>query len=130
MKKVILIMLLGMFITFVQAQTTKTETKQSPKKTVIKSTDLPKDANTYITKNFAGYKIIKAVKVDTKGEITYEVNVAKGTEKYVLYFDSEGSFNKKVAATTTPVTHKASTTPVKKTSATTTKAKTDSTKTK
>jgi hypothetical protein len=125
MKKVILIMQLGMFITFVQAQT-KTEVKATPKRTEIKSSDLMKDITAYISMDYAGYKILKAYKVDTKKVITYEVTVMKDNEKYVLYFDSEGKFDKKVAKTTTPVTHKAPTTPVKKT--TVTKAKVDSTK--
>lgn len=128
MKKVILIMLLGMFITFVQAQQTKTESKATPKKTEIKTTELSKEISTYITKNYAGFKILKAYKVDTKGEITYEVSVVKAAEKNVLYFDSEGAFTKKVPVKATTTTNKKTTTTTAPKKTTATKAKADSTK--
>ena len=87
MKKVLFIMLLGLFGTAVFGQT----------KTEMKPGDLMKPITDYITKNYAGYTIEKAFKVDSKGVITYDVVVVKEKMKDKLEFDKDGKFLKKMS---------------------------------
>lgn len=86
MKKLVFLLSLVFAVAIVNAQT----------KTEIKVTDLQKVVSTYITKNYAGYTIDKAFKVDNKGVITYQVDIknAKGV-KSSLIFDKAGKFSKK-----------------------------------
>ena len=87
MKKVVVIMIAMLFVTFAFSQT----------KTEIKPTDLSKGVSTYITKNFAGYSVDKAFKIDNKGVMSTQVMVSKGPEKLALTFDKEFKLTKKEA---------------------------------
>ena len=79
MKKIIVLMVALLFVTFAYAQT----------KTEIKPADLSKGISTYITKNFSGYGVDKAFKIDNKGIMSTEVMVSKGSEKLALTFDKD-----------------------------------------
>jgi hypothetical protein len=85
MKKVILMLVVALFTTFAFAQT----------KTEMKPKELSKSITDYVTTNMAGYTIDKAFKVDSKGVITYNILVVKGTVKHILVFDKEGKFLEK-----------------------------------
>ena len=85
MKKALLIFFLGMFSTFMFAQT----------KTELQSAELKKPILEYISKNFEGYTIDKVFKVDAKGVITYDVCVNKDKTHEKLFFDKEGNFLRK-----------------------------------
>lgn len=76
-----------LFVTFAFSQT----------KTEIKPGDLSKGVSIYITKNFSGYAVEKAFKVDNKGVISTEVLIAKGNEKLALTFDKDVKLTKKEA---------------------------------
>ena len=83
-----MIMVVALFVaTFAFSQT----------KTEIKPVDLSKNVSTYISKNFAGYGVDKAFKVDNKGVISTQVMVSKGSEKLALTFDKEFKLTKKEA---------------------------------
>jgi len=82
MKKMLLIMVLMLSGTLMFAQT----------KTAIKSTELQKASSDYIAKNYTGYAIEKAFKVDNKGIMNYEAIVKKGDVKNLLVFDKDGKF--------------------------------------
>jgi hypothetical protein len=85
MKKLLLMLVAVVFASVTFAQT----------KTEVKPKDLPKSVTDYITQSMPAYKADKAFKVDSKGVITYNVLVVKGTEKHVLVFDKDGKFVKK-----------------------------------
>jgi hypothetical protein len=87
MKKAVVMMVAMLFVTFAFSQT----------KTEIKPTDLSKGVSTYITKNFSGYGVDKAFKIDNKGTISTEVIVSKGSEKLALTFDKNFKLTKKEA---------------------------------
>jgi Protein of unknown function (DUF2874). len=87
MKKAVVMMVAMLFVTFAFSQT----------KTEIKPTDLSKGVSTYITKNFSGYGVDKAFKIDNKGAISTEVIVSKGSEKLALTFDKNFKLTKKEA---------------------------------
>lgn len=87
MKRVSVMLIAMLFVTFAFSQT----------KTEIKPADLSKGVSTYIAKNFTGYGIEKAFKVDNKGAISTEVMVTKGSEKLALTFDREYKLTKKEA---------------------------------
>ncbi len=76
-----------LFVTFAYSQT----------KTEIKPTDLSKGVSTYITKNFSGYSVDKAFKIDNKGVMSTQVMVSKGSERLALTFDKELKLTKKEA---------------------------------
>lgn len=76
----------------------------SQTKTEIKLADLSKGISTYITKNFSGYGIDKAFKIDNKGVMSTEVMVSKGSEKLALTFDKEFRLTKKEAIKPDPKT--------------------------
>ena len=63
--------------------------------------DLPKDVQKYISKNFEGYTIDKAIQgEDKKKNLTFcDVYVSKGTEKVKVTFDSDGDFVKQEVLT-------------------------------
>ena len=87
MKRIFLVIASTFFLAFAFAQT----------KTEIKTSAIPKGISDYISKNFSGYTITKAFKVDNKGIMSTEVMVLKGTEKYKLAFSKEGRLVKKEA---------------------------------
>jgi hypothetical protein len=83
MKKIAVIFVcMVAFIGFSNAQT----------RTVVKTADLQKVITDNITKDYAGYTIQTAYKVEKGTETTFEVNVAKGAEKLVLVYDKDGKF--------------------------------------
>ena len=87
MKKLIVLMVAMLIVTFAFSQT----------KTEIKPADLSKSISTYISRNFSGYSVEKAFKVDNKGVISTEVMVSRGAEKLALTFDKEFRLTKKEA---------------------------------
>jgi uncharacterized protein YxeA len=87
MKKIVIMIVAMLFVTFAFSQT----------KTEIKPADLSKGVSTYITKNFSGYSIDKAFKIDNKGAMSTEVMVSKGSEKLALTFDKNFKLTKKEA---------------------------------
>jgi hypothetical protein len=87
MKKFVVLAVSVFIATFVFAQT----------KTEIRTTDISKTVTSYIAKNFAGYSIDKAFKIDSKGVMSTEVIVLKGNEKLALTFDKEFKLTKKEA---------------------------------
>jgi hypothetical protein len=101
MKKSALIMIVALTISaFANAQT----------RVEIKSADLPKAITENIVKDFNGYAIQNAYKVNTNNQSTFELIVAKGTEKEKLEYSSTGAFIKKA-----PLMHvTAQNTPAKK----------------
>jgi len=87
MKKTIVLIVAMLFVTFTFSQT----------KTEIKPTDLSKGISNYITKNFSGFSIDKAFKVDNKSVMSTEVRISKGAEKLALTFDKDLKLTKKEA---------------------------------
>jgi hypothetical protein len=86
MKKALLLMLMGFFGIALFAQTTFD----------VGYKNLPKDTQKYITKNYAGYTVDKAMQAENekKDVLYYDVYVSKDTKKLMLTFDKEGSFMK------------------------------------
>jgi hypothetical protein len=60
----------------------------------VKVTDLQKNITSKITKDYAGYTIKNAYKVNENKVITYDVNVVKGNQTLCLAFDKNGNFLK------------------------------------
>jgi hypothetical protein len=89
MKKALLIFILGVLSTVIFAQT----------KTELKTSELQKPISDYISKNFTGYNIVKAFKVDAKGVITFDVCVSKDKNHEKLFFDKDGKFVRKESCT-------------------------------
>jgi len=58
--------------------------------------DLPKSITDYINKDYSGFAISQATKVDKDNVITYEAVITKGAMRDVLSFDSNGRFLKKI----------------------------------
>ncbi|MCX6257676.1 MAG: hypothetical protein NTW49_07265 [Bacteroidia bacterium] len=94
MKRVALVLFLGMAVVFANAQT----------KTSVKTEDLPKAITDNIAKDFKDYKIQHAFKVDTKGVFTFEVMVKKEAKDIkdskeaamlILTYDATGKLLKK-----------------------------------
>lgn len=65
-------------------------------RTALKVSDLPKAITDYITKDYSGFMISGATKVDDNNVITYETVITKGSMRDVLSFDSTGKFLKKL----------------------------------
>ena len=120
MKKLILIVILALGTTFANGQVTKNSDNKkstsssmqdqnaSVKKTVIPVAELNKNITANITKNFVGYKLLEAYKVENPNDlaVAYEVQVAKGSMKQNLYYDKNGKFLSKESPTTpAPTTH-------------------------
>jgi hypothetical protein len=57
--------------------------------------NLPAPITEYVKTKMQAFAISKAFKVDSKGVITFEILVVKGSEKQVLIFDRNGKFLKK-----------------------------------
>jgi hypothetical protein len=91
MKKTLLIIMLGFWGLALFAQTQYGVTFK----------ELPKDAQKYITKNYAGWAVDKCVQEDNaKQKMTScDVFVSKGSEKLKLIFDKDGEFVKKETVT-------------------------------
>lgn len=85
MKRVIVLFTLLIMVSFVFGQKT---TDISPSK-------LPKATTDYIKENLPGAKIVRAVKADDKGVITYNVGIDVKGHKHLLVFDKDGKFLKK-----------------------------------
>ena len=89
MKKTLLIFFLVILSAVIFAQT----------KTELKTSELQKPISEYISKNFTGYSIVKAFKVDAKGIITFDVCVSKDKNHEKLFFDKDGKFERKESCT-------------------------------
>jgi hypothetical protein len=63
-------------------------------KTIVKPVNLQKNITDQIAKNYSGYAIVSAFKVDNKKVISYEVNVEKEHQMMCLSFDKNGKFLK------------------------------------
>ncbi|MGB9745501.1 MAG: hypothetical protein ACPLXM_01035 [Bacteroidales bacterium] len=88
MKKAIFIMALILSGAIMNAQT----------KTVVKTDDLLAPIKEYVAKNYVGFTIKEASKVEANAMVTYEVVIEKGAMKHTLVFDKDGKFVKQVAA--------------------------------
>jgi len=117
MKKIVIVLIIALSVTFVNAQNTKPTTPAAQtSKTAIKVAELQKPITDNITKDYVGYKTTEAYKVD-KGEIAYEVVVEKDAKKVYLFYDKTGKFIRKknqVEAKIAPATPNKTTTPKKK----------------
>ena len=115
MKKVMLFLVLGLTVAFVNAQDNskstapKTDAKQKPNgevtRTPVKTADLLKAITDNLAADYKDYTVKDAFKVVKAGVVSYVVNVEKGTEKLKLFYDADGKFVRKGEA------------PMKKTSA-------------
>jgi hypothetical protein len=66
-----------------------TSTTSDKTHTAITAAELPKAAQDYINKAYAGKKVEKAMKItDSKGTVTYKADIAG----MVLHFDNAGKF--------------------------------------
>jgi hypothetical protein len=88
MKRIFLLLVFVMAVAALNAQ----------QRTSIKAGDLPKSISDYITKDYSGFAISQATKVDVNNMITYETVITKGSMRDVLSFDSNGKFLKKIEA--------------------------------
>jgi hypothetical protein len=120
MKKVILLLVLGLAVTFVNAQDTTKSTKKTTTKTnattdksiktPVKTADLLKAITDDLATNYKDYTVTSAFKV-IKGDVTkYSVNVEKGTSKFRLFYDADGKFLNKVDSVKPTTTTKTNTT--------------------
>lgn len=85
MKKIVLIIFTILFSTTLFAQ----------KMTEVKEKDLPKATTDYMKANFSGAIILRAVKAEENGVITYNVAFDMKGRKHILVFDKDGNFLKK-----------------------------------
>jgi hypothetical protein len=85
MKKALWIIVLVILSSAIFAQT----------RTELKVADIQKPVSEYLTKNYPGYTVDKAFKVDSKGNITFEICVTKQKEHEKITFDKDGKFLKK-----------------------------------
>lgn len=65
----------------------------------IKVAELPKGVADYVSKNYAGYKITEASKIEDEGtkKVSYEAEIQNGKEEMDLLFDADGHFLSKEA---------------------------------
>jgi hypothetical protein len=63
--------------------------------TEVKKEDLPQNILSYTRTNLKGSTIFKAVKLDDKGTMTYNVAIDVHGQKQILVFDKYGKFMKK-----------------------------------
>lgn len=108
MKKLFAVLVLVMTVLAVNAQ-----------RTPVKTADLNKAIIDNVAKDYAGFTIKEATKVETNMVVTYEVVVVKGTATDTLLYDKDGKFIKKLVkqegTTTKPAVKKEpAKTPVKK----------------
>ncbi len=94
MKKAFLLLVLGLFGITLFAQN----------QFEVSFKDLPKDVQKYVTKNYAGFNIDKAIQQDSKkGKVDYyDVYVSKGTDKSILTFDKKDNFVKATPVAAAP----------------------------
>jgi len=116
MKKLILIIVLGLGVTFAQGQVVngsgQNMSKSTPnngsmiKRTMIQTTQLKKTILDNVKMDYPGYTILEAYKVSDPNNkmAAYQVQVLKGTEKTNLYYDKDGMFLSKEAVVTSPMT--------------------------
>ncbi len=89
---------------------------QDRKTTELKPSQLPKEANAWISTNLAGGKITRAGKVEEKGVVTYVAVVDLKGRKHSYLFDKDGKYagkgdNALKASTPAPTKAGTSTTP-------------------
>ena len=65
---------------------------QDRKVTELKSSQLPKETQTWITKNIPGGTITRAGKIEEKGVLTYAAVVELQGQKHAYLFDKDGKF--------------------------------------
>jgi hypothetical protein len=65
-------------------------------KSPVKVADLQKSITSQIAKDYGGYTIKDAYKMDKNKVITYDVNLVKGTQTVCLAFDQNGKFLKAI----------------------------------
>ena len=117
MKKIVLVLMLGLAFTFANAQNAKVKKDKKVKKTTVEVIDLQKSITDNISKNYPGYTAINAFKLDKKGSISYQVAVKKDTNNVDLYYSKNGVFLSKEKSAVIEVPTKAKKkTKVKKTS--------------
>ncbi len=64
--------------------------------TSLKINELPKSVLASVKKDYAGYKITEAAKIDKAGTTTYEAEVTKGKNKMDLIYDEMGNLKEKI----------------------------------
>ena len=101
MKKIVLVLVLGLAVMFANAQTNKAKKPEKVKKTTVKVAELEKPITDNITKDYPGYKTIEAFKLDKKGSISYQVVVKKDTSEQNLFYSKNGVFLRKEKAVAT-----------------------------
>jgi hypothetical protein len=55
----------------------------------IRPDDLPKGISAYIAKNFSGFGVDKAFKIDNKGVMSTRILISKGSDIMALTFDKD-----------------------------------------
>ena len=95
MKKIVLIFILGLAITFANAQAVKVKKTKSLKIKTVKIDKLQKDITDNILKDYFGYSTLKAYKLDNNGSISYKVLVKKDTSDINLFYSKNGFFLRK-----------------------------------
>jgi hypothetical protein len=63
----------------------------------IKKSELPSAIHDLLKKDYAAFEIEETAKIESKGEITYEVEVEKGKQAFDLIFDVNGKLLKKLS---------------------------------
>jgi len=94
MKKAFLLLVMGLFGITLFAQN----------QFEVSFKDLPKDIQKYVTKNYAGFAVDKAMQQDSKkGKVDYyDVYVSKGADKSILTFDKKDNFVKATPVAAAP----------------------------
>jgi len=94
MKKALLLLVMGLFGITLFAQN----------QFEVSFKELPKDIQKYVTKNYAGFTVDKALQQDSKkGKVEYyDVYVSKGTDKSILTFDKKEEFVKATPVAAAP----------------------------
>jgi hypothetical protein len=63
----------------------------------IRKSELPSAIHDLLKKDYAAFEIEETAKIESKGEIAYEVEVEKGKETFDLIFDVNGKLLKKLS---------------------------------
>ena len=95
MKKLIVLMVAVLFVSVASAQT----------RTAMKTTELNKNITDHVRRNYPGYEIKNAFKVETNKVVTFEVIATKEANKITLVYNDKGTFVK--AENNKPTTHTA-----------------------
>jgi hypothetical protein len=72
----------------------------APVSTMMKVSELPKSIQDNLAGQFKGWTASKAVKLDSKGVITYEVTARKESSEINLLYDKDGKLLKQAPVTT------------------------------